>query len=1445
MGDLLNKRSGKAILFSLFLAVILAFPAVIIAKEAGSKDHQPIQMEDKFVDELDLAEVEMEQYIYGMNMNDAMGYVVKKGYFNNDMLEDIIVSAPGYNNTQGAVFIYLGWKTDRELSPFDADVIIDGQVPEGFFGLDIAVGDVNGDGLTDFLISGFQDRLMTMQYTPQDTYYPVVELFYGKTSWNRRVQSTDSDVTFIGQSPDHGFGWNIEIGDITNDEYDDIVISETHRTHNSYHGWVYLWKGSMAMEPVYNVSMMEYDSRIYTSNSTMDGGMGYWGLASSDLSLGDINGDDYMDILIGSDRVNSRGMGSGEVEVVFGSDILPKEIDLMTYSHVRVESYPGYGLSQVTTTDFNGDGIEDLIVCAPNGFFDHKGGVFLFYGDNLMQTGTLSILDNDFQFRGPYSYWDLGVQGLEDLNGDGRGEIMLTSPVGMEQDGRGSYCIVYADSTDDLADPIYYMQFETPDFVVRGPSRDTLFGMPYLENIVFFEYDGNGLLELAISAPWGSYTDQPPDSGIVYFNYQIMSEIEYLDFELLDADGPDRNILGAGKTYHFQGYVKNTWDINDFNLLDITFLLHGGDMEGEQIILFWDRGLMSIGERSDPNDFVEIESSAVNPDGDNGMWVFFNVTFSQTIPTEEPLDLIVDIRGGRLDMALTLSYGSLFKVEPDVDFFGDLTVIGDYNGVLSKGDYVRPNERIQVTGMMVVYEGTEAPPPNEYFGIRMVDNIGNVFINKSSSGKDIYFTYRTQEIAGREEINLSFVDLVGEADNAAGLVSFFYIVDVDAPDPPEEIIIRADSDIDNLIGYDNDPEVFVTWNPAQDDTSEIVGYMYSFADGGGTNQGTFTENTQAVIPDLREGWNEIFVWSVDSASNFGPSQVASVYYDTEMPTFGVPNPAPGSWVNTRTVNYEMIIKDEDGSGVRGSTVEYAVSFDGGRTYSAWEPTNLRNEGEQVKVRVFLNFREGQDNFIKWRAKDISGNGYIISDEFQVKVDTNPISFKAPIPAAPVEEDYISCGITISDIGAGVDGTTVEYSISYDGVSNYGPWQKLDLGETSENMIVSTPPIFFEKDTLNYIKWRAMDGAGNGYTYSDDYPIDVKPEAVNRDPVPIITSPVPQTKYLETVEILFDGSTSVDPDDDELQFFWYSDKDGYIGTDPILEKRLSQDNHLITLHVFDGISNRSISVKVSVIPDPSSIDTDGDGIPDFNDDDDDNDGLYDIEEDLNKNGLIEFHLNETDPKVADTDGDGYNDRLDVAPLDDTIWTYEDETNLPVWLAILIFAVALILLAVAAILFVLKQRVDKKGNEARTSLRRTRRNVRRFEVLTGVPTNDLPAIEAVQWALPGVINEASEFMLEPVPSDDLLPESPEGSEEEEEEKKPDLEDMEVPEPSVPPSEPQIGGEDVPGPEAPQAPEPEEPPAEGGKMVNCSLCGSEIPVEEGAASVECPLCGEINNL
>lgn len=224
------------------------------------------------------------------------------------------------------------------------------------------------------------------------------------------------------------------------------------------------------------------------------------------------------------------------------------------------------------------------------------------------------------------------------------------------------------------------------------------------------------------------------------------------------------------------------------------------------------------------------------------------------------------------------------------------------------------------------------------------------------------------------------------------------------------------------------------------------------------------------------------------------------------------------------------------------------------------------------------------------------------------------------------------------------------------------------------------------DTIEYgLYWR-----GN-IKYIKDLEWEEKVKT-NSLPTPIISNPMDSAVFFEEQEIVLDGFNSSDPDRDRITYFWFSDKDGFLGTNPFIETRLSRGNHLITLHVNDSIVNKSTSIMITVLPNETKIDTDGDEIPDSIDDDDDNDGLLDIKEDKNQNGIVED--GETDPLNPDTDGDGINDFYDENPLDPINQEDKEVENLSFPIIILVI-LSFILLISTIVIFVIVFVISKKN------------------------------------------------------------------------------------------------------------------------------------------------------
>lgn len=82
------------------------------------------------------------------------------------------------------------------------------------------------------------------------------------------------------------------------------------------------------------------------------------------------------------------------------------------------------------TADLNGDGIDDLVIPAPEEYATDRGRVFVYFGGPGLATGTTA--DADLVFSGVAGNDDEfgAAVATGDLNGDGRGDLVISSPAG-------------------------------------------------------------------------------------------------------------------------------------------------------------------------------------------------------------------------------------------------------------------------------------------------------------------------------------------------------------------------------------------------------------------------------------------------------------------------------------------------------------------------------------------------------------------------------------------------------------------------------------------------------------------------------------------------------------------------------------------------------------------------------------------------------------------------------------------------------------------------------------------------------------------------------------------------------------------------------------------------------------------------------------------------------
>src|SRR5260221_7419868 len=135
--------------------------------------------------------------------------------------------------------------------------------------------------------------------------------------------------------------------------------------------------------------------------SHLHGSNGFWldGVAVTDSSgfpvgfsvssAGDVNGDGFDDVIVGSKGADSNGLDSGSSYVVFGkASGFATEIDLSTLDGTNGFRLDGAaagdqsGVSVSSVGDVNGDGFADVIVGAPQADPHHRssGSSYVVFG---------------------------------------------------------------------------------------------------------------------------------------------------------------------------------------------------------------------------------------------------------------------------------------------------------------------------------------------------------------------------------------------------------------------------------------------------------------------------------------------------------------------------------------------------------------------------------------------------------------------------------------------------------------------------------------------------------------------------------------------------------------------------------------------------------------------------------------------------------------------------------------------------------------------------------------------------------------------------------------------------------------------------------------------------------------------------------------------------------
>ncbi len=354
---------------------------------------------------------------------------------------------------------------------------------------------------------------------------------------------------------------------------------------------------SLLLTPLVLSSQVTAQTAVELSELDGTTGTTFIGVNANDFigrqtAIGDINGDGIGDLIIGSNSSDVNGANSGSVFVVFGSSSgFSSSTNLSSLNGSTgfvlngISSGDAAGES-IAAGDINGDGIEDIIIGAPNGEYNgvRTGEAYVVFGKTSAFSSSIDIsalIDgtNGFLLNGVDSNDNAGT-GLAsgDINGDGIADVIIgaddADPNGSGSAGE-SY-VVFGQNTAFASSIDLSALDGSTGFRINGEDANDRTGTILATG----DINGDSFDDILIGVPAGNYKGTNTGESYVVFGASSFSGSSAVELSALD--GTTGFVLNGQSIQDNSGSALASGDINGDGIEDVIIGAPGSDPNGDR-----------------------------------------------------------------------------------------------------------------------------------------------------------------------------------------------------------------------------------------------------------------------------------------------------------------------------------------------------------------------------------------------------------------------------------------------------------------------------------------------------------------------------------------------------------------------------------------------------------------------------------------------------------------------------------------------------------------------------------------------------------------------------------------------------------------------------------------------------------------------------------------------